>query len=555
SILLCVIPNDPNSLRLDSSTKRAITIRDKLIKRFIDNDVFPKQDLQYALSEPDYVNRYALLDLSPHFTYFVKEHYNSDRIQSTLNLKIQNTAQALLWNYVNRVSSKGVSNGSVIIIDNKNSSVVGYSGSSNFYDNTKSGQVNGITAVRSPGSTLKPALYAYAFDQGVLTPKMRLYDIPTDFNGYEPENYDLKYYGNVTADFALLNSLNIPAVRLLRQIGLNNFTGLLEQSGFKDISRRKKKLGLSVILGGCGVTLEELTRLYSAFVRDGYLYPLRYLQNQNNGSGVEIFSASSSFLIANILSGDSRNSLLKNSEFNDHTKFAWKTGTSYGKRDAWAIGFNKNYTIGVWLGNFSGEGSPHLSGAEMAVPLLFDLFDAIDRSSGNWFEQPEKVGEREVCAETGLLPSPYCPVKATDYYIENVSHNNVCNVHKPIYVNLDETIQYCTECLPTTGFKKKKYPIYNPQLTVWFLQNDIQFEIPPPHNPDCDGNFTDKGPQIVSPSQDYEYLIEENSGQELLLLAVSDGTVKTHYWFVNNNYYKKSKPGERIFIHPQAGNL
>ncbi len=555
SILLCVIPNDPNSLRLDRSTKRAIKIRDKWIKRFIDNDVFPKQDLQDALSEPVYVNRYALPDLAPHFTYFVKEHYNSDRIQSTLNLKIQNTAQALLWNYVNRVSSKGVSNGSVIIIDNKNSSVVGYSGSSNFYDNTKSGQVNGITAVRSPGSTLKPALYAYAFDQGVLTPKMRLYDIPTDFNGYEPENYDLKYYGNVTADFALLNSLNIPAVRLLRQIGLNNFTGLLEQSGFKDISRRKKKLGLSVILGGCGVTLEELTRLYSAFVRDGYLYPLRYLQNQNNGSGVEIFSASSSFLIANILSGDSRNSLLKNSEFNDHTKFAWKTGTSYGKRDAWAIGFNKNYTIGVWLGNFSGEGSPHLSGAEMAVPLLFDLFDAIDRSSGNWFEQPEKVGEREVCAETGLLPSPYCPVKATDYYIENVSHNNVCNVHKPIYVNLDETIQYCTECLPTTGFKKKKYPIYNPQLTVWFLQNDIQFEIPPPHNPDCDGNFTDKGPQIVSPSQDYEYLIEENSGQELLLLAVSDGTVKTHYWFVNNNYYKKSKPGERIFIHPQAGNL
>ena len=555
SILLCVIPNDPNSLRLDRSTKRALKMRDKWIERFIGENVFPKQDLKDALSEPVYVNRYALPDLAPHFTYFVKEHFNGDKIQSTLNLKIQNTAQALLWNYVNRVSSKGVSNGAVIIIDNKNSSVVGYCGSSNFYDDAKSGQVNGITAVRSPGSTLKPALYAYAFDQGVLTPKMRLFDIPTDFNGYEPENYDLKYYGNVTADFALLNSLNIPAVRLLKKTGLNNFTGLLEQCGFKDISKRKKKLGLSVILGGCGVTLEELTRLYSAFAKKGYLYSLRYLKNEKNNNGIELFSASSSFLIANILSGSTRNSLLKNLEFTGHTKFAWKTGTSYGKRDAWAIGFNKNYTIGVWLGNFSGEGSPHLSGAEMAVPLLFDLFEAIDRSTDNWFEQPEKVVEREVCAETGLLPSLYCPVTTTDYYIENVSHNNVCDVHKPIYVNLDETIQYCTECLPTTGFKKKTYPIYDPQLTVWFLQNGIQFEKPPPHNQDCDANFPNKGPQIVSPSQDYEYLIEENSGQELLLLAVSDATVKTHYWFVNDNYYKECKPVEKIFLHPQTGNL
>jgi penicillin-binding protein 1C len=241
---------------------------------------------------------------------------------------------------------------------------------------------------------------------------------------------------------------------------------------------------------------------------------------------------------------------------NDHPRFAWKTGTSYGKRDAWAIGFSKNYTIGVWLGNFNGEGSPHLSGAEMAVPLLFELFSAIDHSANdNFLIQPEDVYEREVCAETGLLPSKHCPSTTTDYYIENVSHNGICNVHKLVYVNLLKTVQYCTECLPDAGYEKKVFPIYDPRLNIWLLENDIQFKKLPPHNYNCQARYSETGPRIVSPSQAYEYFIEENSNQALLLAAVSDGTVKTHYWFVNNNYYTKCKPGERVFFQPEPGKL
>ncbi|MFB3057337.1 MAG: penicillin-binding transpeptidase domain-containing protein [Ignavibacteriaceae bacterium] len=458
-------------------------------------------------------------------------------------------------NHINRVFLKGITNGAVLIIDNKTSSVAGYCGSADFNDVSTSGQVNGITAIRSPGSTLKAALFANAFDQGILTPQMKIEDIPTDFHGYEPENYDLKFYGNISASFALENSLNIPAVKLLKKVKLENFINLLEGSGFDEISKRKKKLGLSLILGGCGVTLAELTRLFTAFAQSGELHHLVYTKDQMfEDVGVKVFSSASSYLIAKILSGRNRNDIVDLSNYSKLPKFAWKTGTSYGKRDAWAIGFNRNYTIGVWMGNFDGRGSPHLSGAEAAVPLLFDLFNAIDYGSDKkWFKKPPEIFNREVCTESGLLPTQYCTKTVTDFAIKNSSHNRICIIHQPVYVNLEESIQYCTGCLPSDGYERKVYPVYDPELTVWLSENNYFFSKPPLHNPDCQAKFTYNGPRILSPSEDYDYLIEEDSGQEIMLLAASDSKAKTHYWYVNDKFYTKCKPGEKIFLKPKNG--
>ena len=555
SILLSAIPNDPNSRRLDRYNDDIFRVRNYWINYFEKENTFPQNDLNDALDEPIETHRYAIPSLAPHFTYFLKDNYNSDRINTTLNLRIQQTAEELLLNHINRVFLKGITNGAVLIIDNKTSSVVGYCGSADFDDISTSGQVNGITAVRSPGSTLKAALFAHAFDEGILTPQMKIEDIPTDFHGYEPDNYDLKFYGNISASFALENSLNIPAVKLLRKIRLENFINLLEGSGFDEISNKKKKLGLSLILGGCGVTLEELTRLFTSFARNGELHPLVYNKDQiDDGVDVKVFSPASSYLVAKILSGINRNDIVDLSNYSKLPKFAWKTGTSYGKRDAWAIGFNPNYTIGVWMGNFDGKGSPHLSGAEAAVPLLFDLFNSIDYGSDNkWFKKPSEVFEREVCRESGLLPTRYCDRTITDFAIRNSSHNRICNIHQPVYVNLEETIQYCTGCLPSDGYERKVYPVYDPELTVWLSENNYNFNKPPHHNPDCQAKFTQNGPRILSPSEDYDYLIEEDSGQEIMLLAASDSKAKTHYWYVNDKFYTKCNPGEKIFLKPENG--
>ena len=470
------------------------------------------------------------------------------KFRTTLDPAIQQKAEVLLYNYINRAKTKGITNGAVLIIDNKNSSVAGYCGSADYYDINSSGQVNGVTSIRSPGSTLKPPLYAYAFNQGTLTPKMKLLDIPTDFGGYNPENYDLKFRGDVTAEFALMNSLNIPAVRLLQEAGFNEFIKFLGSGGFKEIESQKNILGLSTILGGCGVTLEELTRFYSCFANGGKMYPLNYLYNKESKQSINLLSEGSAFLIANILSDNYRpdfpNDLL---DLTRLPKIAWKTGTSYGKRDAWVVGFNPRYTIGVWIGNFNGKGSPYLSGSEMAVPLLFDLFNSIDTSPDkSWFKKPGSVLTREVCAETGLLPTKNCPHLVQDYYIANCSLNKYCDLYIEVYVNLSGTMEYCPGCLPKSGYKKEYYPFYDPQLKFWYMQNNIAFKSVPPHNPDCQVKFGGKGPIITSPSKDYEYFIEENSNQEILLQAACGSGIKEIYWYLDDKYYKKSLR-EKIF--------
>ena len=551
SIMLAVIPNDPNTLRLDRSNEEIIKNRNYWINKFKQLRIFPSADLNDALDEPVEKKRYAVPLLAPHFSYYLKDNLSGDILNTTLDLSIQQTTENILLRNVRKVFYKGITNGAVLVIDNKNSSVVAYCGSADFYDEGSFGQVNGITAIRSPGSTLKAALYAYAFDDGNLTPQMKFADIPADFHSYQPENYDLKFYGNVSTEFALVNSLNIPAVKLLEKIGLNNFISFLEGSGFNKIQKQKSKLGLSMILGGCGTNLQELTRLFSAFARKGNLFPLQFILSDDDQKGEQIFSDASSYLIANILSGTSRSDIADLSNYSKLPKFAWKTGTSYGKRDAWAIGFNPSYTIGVWMGNFNGVGSPNLSGAEVAVPLLFDLFNAIDYNSDvKWFETPEELITRKVCSESGLIPTNYCTNIIRDFAIKGQTHNEVCNIHKPVYVNLDESVQYCTGCLPSSDYKKTVYAVYEPELSLWLSQNKYDYQKPPKHNPNCTAKFAEDGPRILSPSEDYEYFLEKNSLQEILLMAASDSRVKTHYWYVNEKFIKKSKPGEKVFFIP-----
>jgi len=556
SILLTVIPNNPNNLRLDIDPSQAIQKRDEWIDSFIESEVFDKQILIDAKDEPVVSARYQVPNLAPHFSNNSAKRYKNDKIESSLDLSIQTISETLLKKYVDRVKGKGVTNGAVLVIDNKNNSVRAYCGSVDFFDDKISGQVNGITSVRSPGSALKPALYAYAFDNGLLTPQMRLLDIPTDFGGYEPENYDLKFYGDVTAEFALANSLNVPAVRLMRNAGLNNMINLFERSGFETIAKSKNKLGLSLILGGCGVTLEELTKLFTTFSQKGKLYQLNYVNEEEKNNGIKIFTEESAYIIGNILTKNERPDFP--AEFLFTTKLprvAWKTGTSYGKRDAWAVGFNPNYTIGVWMGNFDGKGSPHLSGAEMAVPLLFELFNSIDYDSHQkWFDFPKNLKVRKVCAETGLIPSKQCTNIIDDYFIENHSPQKQCDLNRELFVNEDETIEYCPQCLPKE-YKKAAYPFYDPELTLWQNRNNIKVKRPPKHNPECSARFTSEGPIIISPSSEFEYFVEKGNEEELLLQAASDPNVKTHYWFVNDKFFDKCLPTERIFLKANEGNI
>ena len=554
SVLLTIIPNNPNKNRLDIPNKNVIEKRNNWLLKFKNEKLFSDESITDALEEKVESHRYSMPNIAPHFSQMIREKSNDSEVFTSLIPKIQLQSAKLLRDHVKRNSGKGVSNGAVLVLDNKSSTIVAYCGSSDFGNSKISGQVNGITAIRSPGSALKPFLYAKGFDDGKITPKSKLLDVPSNFSSYTPENYERDFNGEVTVKYALVNSLNIPAVRLLLKVGYKPFLSLLEKLKFNQIVKQKKSLGLSVILGGCGVTLEELTTAYSLFANNGVLKSPSFY-NKNGVEGKQILSNKATYLISKILSSMERTespNLI--SSVSKLPNIAWKTGTSYGRRDAWAIGYNKNYTIGVWMGNFDGKGSPYLSGSEMAVPLLFNLFNSIDyKSNSAWFEKPTGILERDVCNVSGILPSKNCTDIIKDYYIEDVSSNEKCNHIKEIYVNDSETESYCISCLPEINYKKKAYRNYPPELVLWFKKNGVALETPPKHNPKCEVVERENGLKIISPSAEFEYHLEKNGNQELMLLATSNTDVKEIFWYVNKKYFGKTKLGEKQFFQPQNG--
>ena len=237
-------------------------------------------------------------------------------------------------------------------------------------------------------------------------------------------------------------------------------------------------------------------------------------------------------------------------------KIAWKTGTSFGKKDAWSIGYNANYTVGVWIGNFSGEGVPELSGANIATPLLFDIFNTIEyNSSAKWFKQPEEIALRKVCAESGDIPSEFCTHQITDYYIPSVSKMTPCTHARYVYVRSDAQISYCSHCLPDSGAVKKLYPNHAPELVSWYETKHILYEKIPPHNPQCERVFQENAPQIVYPVDGSEYILDKKDTQKMMLNCQVSNDVKVIYWYINDKLLQKSEPNTKVFFTPEAGKL
>ncbi len=553
---LSVIPNRPNSLTIGKDNDTIIEIRNKWLKRFEKAELFSKQDIKDAMAEPLSAKRHNAPKMAPHFSLRMKNmHIEKANIYTHLELKAQLKIENLVKNYINRLYNRNIKNASVLVIDNNKNSVVSYIGSADFNNTDDAGQVDGIKAIRSPGSTLKPFLYALSFDKGLITPKLKITDVPVNYSGYEPHNYDSEYHGLVSIVNALTNSLNVVAVKVLYQYRSHKFINQLKTLNFKQIKKDEKKLGLSVILGGCGVTLEELTGLYHAFANNGVYTEFNWLQADSLNSGFNIISHESGYMLTEILTQLSRPDLpyeWQNSA--DLPKVAWKTGTSYGRKDAWSIGYNKNYTIGVWVGNFSAEGVQELSGAETAAPLLFEIFNTIDyKSDTRWYDMPENVEFRLVCSETGLIPNSFCTNITSDSYIPNISSNKKCEHLRNVHISADTSISYCTSCLPESGYIKSFYPNYQPEIISYFETNQLKYRKTPPHNPICERIFADDKPEITSPVNNVEYFIDKADTTQILLTCNSANNVDKVYWYINDKFYKTAKPANKVFFKPVEG--
>ena len=551
---LSIIPNRPSSLVIGKNNSLIVQERNRWLKKFAEEKVFTEKEVDDALAEPLTASRGTVPHYLPHLSYKLKMR-GSDIVRTNIIMNTQLKTEKLVEDYVRTLRLRNIKNAAVVVIDNKTHKVITYVGSSDFHDTTDGGQVNGAAAIREPGSTLKPLLYGLCIDEGLETPKMVITDVGVNYAGYSPENYDKKFNGYVTVEYALEHSLNIPAVKSLSLLGKEKLIQKLASCDFKQIKKDQNKLGLSMILGGCGATLEELTGLFSAFANDGIYVSPSYTQNDTSATRRKIISAAADYMITDILSRVNRPDFPLNWQATEHMpKIAWKTGTSYGRRDAWSVGYNKNYTIGVWVGNFSGLGVADLSGANVATPLLFKIFNTIDYDSdAEWFDMPADCEQRKVCSETGMLPTEHCSNIVMDYFIPMISSTKACDNWQEIMVSPDEKIAYCKNCVPETGYKKKWYKMVDPEMQAWMEENKISYQKIPAHNPNCEKIFKEGLPVITSPNNNTEYLINKKDREPLQLSCRTSNDVSKVYWYINNKFYKTSVAGEKQFFIPDEG--
>jgi penicillin-binding protein 1C len=556
---LAIIPNRPSSLVMGRDNDRIVEERNKWLIRFARDRVFTEKEIQDALHEPLTAARGRIPQYIPHLALRLKAS-GKTLIRTHIALNTQLKIEQLTTNYVKGVLNiQGVRQASVLVLDNMTGQVVAYVGSADFNDSSDEGQVDGIRAVREPGSTLKPFLYGLCIDAGLLTPKAVIEDVPVNYQGYAPENYDRKFNGYVSMEYALEHSLNIPAVKSLKALGKDRLIGVLAGCRFRQIQRDRAKLGLSMILGGCGATLEELTGAYSALAHEGMYTPPSFTAEDTTaagaGKGFRVMSPAAAFMINDILSRVNRPDFPLNWQTTAHLpKIAWKTGTSYGRRDAWSIGYNSHYTVGVWIGNYSGRGASSLSGASMATPLLFQVFNTIDYDNGQeWFSQPPGCDTRIVCSETGLPPSEHCTDLVSDYFVPLVSPSGTCHNWERIAVSPDEKMSYCPYCTPLTGYKEKWYRILSPDMRAYYDETHVVYQKIPPHNPACEVVFKDGAPAILSPAQGTEYFINRKKPEPLELSCRTAGDVARVYWYINNVFYKSGDAHARQFFIPGEG--
>ena len=591
--LLAAIPNAPERLRPDRFPENARKAREKVLNRLLTRGQISKQQWQEASQEPIPKTRHPLPFKAPHLSRMLVKHAaptTDGRIYTTIDSKVQETAVRILREYLDAAGkpslqgSHSAGTGAIVVMDTQSREVLAMVGSHDFFDQRASGQINGVLAPRSPGSALKPFVYALAMEQGLITPETLLFDVPVSYAGYEPVNYDGKYNGYVTARQALARSLNVPAVNLnarLKNITLPTF---LKQAGISTLAP-DRKYGLSMVLGGCEVNLLELTTLYAGLANMGKFEPYQIevsgqqsavssQQTENllaesrrlkaKGYSQRLLRAETSFVITERLTTSQRPAnAVKSLEVFESTmnlpKIAWKTGTSYGHRDAWCIGYSPALTIGVWLGNFDGRGLPMLSGTDAATPILFALFTALTgQDTHRWFTKPKQLKTRQVCALSGAPVSPHCPTHKSDVYIPGISPVATCAIHKRIYI--DETTGYslCSHCqnFSTDNAHRKIFEEWPAEAATWLAENGFALPVLPEHNPLCTGTIAGNAPIILSPAEDTTYYIRTGvplGNQKIRLSASATNRTQNLFWFLDGELIFKGKAGEEHWFTPVKG--
>ncbi len=504
-------------------------------------------------------NRSELPHRAPHLVDRVLAISDSGRVTSTLDPQLQNLLELQLKTFIERSHRLGIHNGTAILLDYRTMQVKGYVGSANYLDNQIDGQVNGLLGRRSPGSALKPFIYALAIDQGLIHPRTMLKDTAIRIAAYNPENYDHDFLGPIDATSALVRSRNVPAIEVANMLRPPGLYGFLKKAGIKNL-RDESFYGLALALGGAEVSMEELAGLYAMLANGGELRPLVLTTSPTPvaGSSLRLLSPEASYSVLEMLRENPRPADdFTTSQVPSALAIPWKTGTSFGLRDAWAVGIVGPYVLGVWIGNFDGTPNANFIGREAAGPLFFHIVDAL-RARGPLREsivhQHLNLKRIKVCALSGQLPGPYCDHLKETLFIPGKSPITTCSIHRGIQIDNHSGLRACPG--NTRDVTTRTYEFWPSDLLKLFRSAGLERKMPPALDPAC-RKFAGAGapPLISSPNRGIAYSITPDGGAEIPFAAITDADSRVVYWFVDDQLVGTSRSGESYMWKARPGSF
>ena len=571
SATLAVLPNAPSLIYPGKNQLKLVNKRNALLLKLHREGIIDKQTYELSIDEPLPQKPYDLPQIAPHLLQRVAKNQEGTRVKTTIEIALQNRVNQIARYYYNQYKQNEVNNLAILVIDVSNRNIISYVGNApTDYNHQK--DVDIITAPRSTGSILKPLLYAAMLDEGELLPNTLVADIPTQISGYTPQNFNLTFDGAVPAHRALSRSLNIPAVLMLQDFGVNKFYEELQKFKLRDISKQPDHYGLSLILGGAESNLWDLCRTYAGMsstvdyfnkhqgkYRTKEFTELNYKNNFKANFGTESYSktilgAGSIWLTYNAMEEVNRPEGDEAWKFYDSSlKIAWKTGTSFGNRDAWAIGTNSKFVVGVWVGNASGEGRPTLTGVSSAAPILFDVFNLLPRHK--WFSSPlNDLEEVEVCSLSGHLAQENCS-KIKQFVPLKGKTTSVCTYHKIVHLDKAEQFRVNSSCENIENIVTKTWFILPPVMEWYYKNQHIEYQTLPPFREDCSGTQT-ASMDFIYPKTNSKIYLTKNFNSEIqpVILKVAHTNRETLlYWYVDNIYKGTTKTFHEMPIDTSSG--
>ncbi|MBS1747309.1 MAG: penicillin-binding protein 1C [Bacteroidetes bacterium] len=580
---LTVLPNAPSLVRPGKNQHELLRKRNLLLDKLADEKIIDASIAELSKLEPLPGVPKPLPQLAPHLLDRFKKNIIAAKaaginvttgIHTTLQIDLQEQVNEILLRYHQQLEANQIHNAAAMVVDVETGNILSYTG--NVYetqDSSLESHVDVLASKRSPGSTLKPLLYCSLLSEGSMLPQQLVPDIPTQINGYAPENFNLGYDGAVPANRALARSLNIPAVKMLQQYHYQRFYNVLQQCGFTTLNHPADFYGMSLILGGCEISPYELCGVYASMARM-YLHQRKNKGLWNNDDWFmpkyndenlfkqhatkpqsKLFDYTSMWLTFNAM-----NEVMRPGEeglwnmFQSAQRIAWKTGTSFGFRDGWAVGFTPKYCVVVWVGNTTGEGRPGLTGIQAAAPIMFDIFRVLPTSK--WFSPPQyDFMYLPVCHQSGFKAGDNCTDVDTMLVPARALQAPVCPYHKIIHLDKTGTYRVNSNCVSPSEMLHRSWFVLPPTMEYYYKQHHTDYATLPPFMAGCTFNmqsqldivYPQEGAQISIPKE-----FSGEKGRTVFTVQSRNNSIKL-FWSIDDVYIGETENIHQMAVNPAPG--